>query len=212
MDPDDQEFWNELYDDERYPPEFEPSPFLREHIDSVPDGRALDVACGVGRNTVYLAEDSYVVDGLDFSDIALSKCRTVAREKGVLRDVNLVRCDLGSFSFPEEEYDLVLVNYHHSLDLLHSLKDSIAPGGFLVYVHHLRTKDEVDHGPNKPKVPNPDRFRFRSNELLHSCLDLRIHDYRERRYMYPDGNNSAVCELLAEKPGEDRGYVTENRS
>ena len=69
----DKVFWDKKYGTEAYIFGKEPVAFLREHIDVLPKGKALDVAMGEGRNAVFLAKNGFEVDGCDISEIAVKK-------------------------------------------------------------------------------------------------------------------------------------------
>lgn len=71
--------WDERFRDGEYPQDPEPSPVLRRYIDALPDGRALDVATGMGRNAVFLAAHGYQVDGIDRSREGLKITRGIVR-------------------------------------------------------------------------------------------------------------------------------------
>jgi 2-polyprenyl-3-methyl-5-hydroxy-6-metoxy-1,4-benzoquinol methylase len=88
----------------------EPNRFLVAEVSGLPPGRALDVACGAGRNAVWLAERGWSVTGVDFSDVALENARQLAEERGVA--VEWVDGDLRNWQ-PPGEYDLVAVLYLH---------------------------------------------------------------------------------------------------
>jgi len=188
---DDRERWNETYsgDDEFELPE-DPIPELERRIDTLPEGRALDVAAGTGRNATYLADRGYDVEAVDVSDEALERARSRADEVGV--DVEWIRADLTDPEFDIEAgaYDLITVSFFAALELLPDLKEALAPGGVLVYEHHLRSSDPVAIGPSS------DRHRYRSNDLLRACLDLTILAYEERRREV-NGGTAAVATLLA---------------
>ena len=61
----------------------DPNRFLVAEVDGLAPGRALDLACGAGRNAVWLAERGWTVTGVDFSDVALENARGLAAERGV---------------------------------------------------------------------------------------------------------------------------------
>lgn len=124
------------------------------------------MGAGVGRNAVFLAEQGYDVDALDFSEEALARARELAGERAV--DVEWLQANISEFEYASREYDVVLVSYHHDLDVLHAVKDGLATGGMLVFEHHLRTEEAVDRGPTEEHLDRPNRYRFRSNELLHN--------------------------------------------
>ena len=66
-------FWDKKYETEAYIFGKEPVGFLREHIDLLPRGKALDIAMGEGRNAVFLAKNGFNVDGCDISEIAVKR-------------------------------------------------------------------------------------------------------------------------------------------
>ena len=87
----------------------EPNRFLVAEAADLPPGRALDLACGAGRNAVWLAERGWTVTGADFSDVALANARGLAAERGV--DVEWVQADLRDWEPPPRAFDLVAVLY-----------------------------------------------------------------------------------------------------
>ena len=185
---DERERWNERYGDADFDLPDDPIPELERRIETLPDGHALDVATGTGRNALFLAERGYEVDAIDVSDVALEEARRRADERGV--EANWRRADLADVDLPSGEYDLITVGFFAALEHLPDLKEALAPGGVLVYEHHLRSSDPVDAGPSG------DRFRYRSNDLLRACLDLTILSYEERRRP-TDGGTAAVATLVA---------------
>ena len=74
----DREKWNERYTSGAYAARTHPTQLLADWIDQLPRGRALDVACGAGRNALYLAEHGYAVDAVDISSVALDRARAAA--------------------------------------------------------------------------------------------------------------------------------------
>ncbi|QCS43269.1 bifunctional 2-polyprenyl-6-hydroxyphenol methylase/3-demethylubiquinol 3-O-methyltransferase UbiG [Natrinema versiforme] len=177
---DDRDRWNDRYEQADFDPDDDPVPALERRISTLPDGRALDVATGTGRNALFLAEHGYDVDAVDISDAALERARDRAAERGV--DANWIRADLADFDPGRERYDVIVVSFFAALEHLPALKDALAPGGVLIYEHHLRSSDPV-------AGPSTDRYRYRSNDLLRACLDLTILSYEERRRPVDDGGD-----------------------
>ena len=184
---DDRTRWNEKHRDDEFELPTRPTPELERWLEALPPGRALDVATGTGRNALFLAEAGYDVDAVDVADEALGIARERADERGV--EVNWTRADLAEFGL-EHEYDVITVSYFAALELLPELKEALAPGGVLVYEHHLRAADGVEIGPSS------DRHRYRANDLLRACLDLTILHYEERLRTVTDGT-AAVATLVA---------------
>ena len=86
------EDWNRKYDEGGLLFGVEPNRFLVAEVEGLAPGRALDLACGAGRNAVWLAEQGWTVLGADFSDVALDNARRLAAERGV--EVEWIRADL----------------------------------------------------------------------------------------------------------------------
>ena len=119
-------------------------------------GRALDLACGEGRNAVWLAERGWDVIGVDFADAGLAKAERLAAERSV--EVEWVLADVLDYEPPEQAFELVLVFY---LQLpaaerrvaLGRAADAVAPEGTLLVVgHHLLNLTEGYGGPRHAEV------------------------------------------------------------
>ncbi|MFB6154995.1 MAG: class I SAM-dependent methyltransferase [Haloferacaceae archaeon] len=182
--------WDERFRNGDYPRAPDPDPVLRAYVDSFPDGRALDVATGTGRNAIFLASHGYRVDAIDQSEAGLKIAGEEARERGVADRVSFERADATEYEYTEAAYDVVTISFFRTLDRLADVKAALAPGGVLFYQHHLRTTEEVARGPST------DRYRFASNELLRACLDLTVLHYEETSSLY-EGRPSATVTLVA---------------
>lgn len=180
--------WDERFREGSYPNDPDPSPVLRAYIDAFPDGRALDIATGPGRNALLLAEHGYAVDAIDQSREGLRLAAQNARNRGV--DVEWIQADATEFIYPPATYDVITISFYRAVDRLTDIKTALRPGGYLFYQHHLRTTDPVSHGPSS------DRYRFGANELLRGCLDLTILHYEETTEHY-DGDPVPTVELIA---------------
>jgi SAM-dependent methyltransferase len=171
---------------------------LRRHVDALPEGRALDVAAGTGRNAVFLADRGYRVDALDGSRAGLEITRDRAAERDAGGRLEVVQTDLPSHAFPTETYDLVTISFYRAVDRLSDIKESLRDGGVLYVEHHLRSSDPVESGPSG------DRYRFAANELLRSVLDLTVLEYAERIETRSDGRHAATARVVARKTSGPR--------
>ncbi len=105
-------------------------------------GRALDVACGEGRNAIWLAELGWRVTAVDFSEVAIAKARTRAEQAAV--EVDFVCVDLLDYQPEIETYDLVVVLYlqlaaEERQPVLSRAAGALAPGGTFLLVGHDST-------------------------------------------------------------------------
>jgi SAM-dependent methyltransferase len=136
----------------------EPNRFLSEEVADMTPGRALDLACGEGRNAVWLAERGWDVTGVDFSGVAIAKARRLADARGVGERVRLVEADLAEYAPPPEGADLVAVLYLQVPaplrgGILARAAAALAPGGTLLFVaHDLANLDGGHGGPKDPEV------------------------------------------------------------
>lgn len=183
--------WDERFRSGDYPQDPDPSPILRRYIGACPDGRALDVATGTGRNAVFLAEEGYRVDGIDQSREGLRIARRNATDSGVAERTNWIRADVPTYAFPEATYDVITISFYRAVDRFPDIKEALTPGGVLFVEHHLRSSDSLQSGPSS------DRYRFAANELLHACLDLTVLYYDERTETRDDGRSGAVVRIVA---------------
>jgi Methylase involved in ubiquinone/menaquinone biosynthesis len=182
--------WDERFRTGQYPQDPDPSLVLRQHLGAAPEGRALDVATGTGRNAVFLATAGYDVDAVDKSRPGLEQARANARRRGVADRFQAIQADVPGYEFPEAAYDVVTVSFYRAVDRLPDIKEALVEGGLLYVQHHLRTTDDVDRGPSG------DRYRFAANELLQSCLDMTVL-YFDQKAELREGRRAATTELVA---------------
>ena len=89
----------------------EPNRFVAAELAGLAPGRALDVACGEGRNALWLASEGWQVTGVDFSQVALDRAGQLAGEAGVGDRVTFVCADVVDGTVPGGPFDVVLVAY-----------------------------------------------------------------------------------------------------
>lgn len=186
------ESWNRRYSLGTHG-DYEPDPFLLSAYDEFISplygkaGTALDIAGGMGRHAIWLAELRWRVTVVDISEVALEKAKKKAEERDVKIDF-LVR-DLRQFEPGREKYDLVLVFFYLQRELFPLLVNALKPGGLLVYKTYTEEHKKLGKGPKHPE------YFLQTNELLHSFLRLKVLNYRETLV------EKRVAELVAQKPG-----------
>ena len=174
----DREKWNQRYRLGAYAGRTHASALLQDWIATISPGRALDVACGAGRNALFLAGRGFKVDAVDISREALERARESARETGL--QVNWLERDLDAGLALDTRYQLILVIRYVNLPLLQQLTHCLAPGGFLVCEQHLVSDAEVV-GPRNPA------YRVKPGELAACAGGMQIHWQREGLVAEPDG-------------------------
>ncbi len=120
----------------------DPNRLFAAEVGGLEPGRALDLACGEGRNAVWLAERGWDVTAVDFSDVAIGKAARLAESRGV--DVEWVVADVLEYEPEPEAFDLVAVLYlqlpHDELArALRHAAAALAPGATLFVLGHDTT-------------------------------------------------------------------------
>jgi tellurite methyltransferase len=167
------------------------APWLVEHAALLGGGRALDVACGDGRNARALALLGYEVDAVDVSDVTIDALRAAAAE--LAPGVHPRVLDLEHEPLARDAYDVV-VNFNYlQRDLFDALEAALRPGGWLLFETfgpaHL---EELGRRVNPEYVLAP-------NELLRAFPGLRVRAYRDGVAQHPGGPRG-VASLLAQRP------------
>ena len=130
-----------------------PNVFLPPLVEGLPVGAALDVACGEGRNSLWLAQQGWEATGIDFSPVAIGKARILAQDVLITYEV----ASVASYE-PERLFDLVIVFYVHLMEadarsMFNMAAAALAPGGTLFGVGHaLRNMAEGVGGPPYPEI------------------------------------------------------------
>lgn len=182
----------------------EPNRFVAEELGSVPPrGRALDLACGEGRNAIWLATRGWRVTAVDFSEVAIERAGRLAARQGV--EVEWICADLAGFVPAAEAFALVLIAYLQVPEssrraALAQAASALAPRGDLYMVGHARhARNEGLPGPKDPGVLwDPEEL---AGELLELGLLVERCQHVRRPVETPEGERVALdTEVLAHRP------------
>ncbi len=129
--------WNERYEGEEFLFGEAPNDYLKAQAARLPrTGRALCVADGEGRNSVWLAQQGLRVDAFDIAERGVAKARALAQRRGVA--VDFAVADIDALAWPESLYDVVAAIFVQFADpamrerLFASMVQALSPGGLLV--------------------------------------------------------------------------------
>ncbi len=180
--------WDERYASGDYQPGLDHSPILEDPAGYARVGRALVLACGAGRNALFLASRGFDVDAVDISAVAVDMARTEAMRRGL--SVHWHVADVAEFDLGEGRYDVITMIRYTNRAIRSRLVTALAENGWLVMEQHLRTRHEVA-GPSE-------EFRLAPGELLHAFPELRVIRYAEEYGESPtSGRMIATANLLA---------------
>lgn len=131
--------WDERYAGDELIWSAQPNRFLVGEVETLAPGRALDLACGEGRNAVWLAERGWDVTGVDYSKVGIDKARRLANARGVSGQWHVA--DVTKYAPAPESFDLVIVMYLHLPEAsrrqaFRHAAAAVAIGGTLLVVGH----------------------------------------------------------------------------
>jgi len=133
-------------------------------------GCALDLACGLGANSLFLAEQGLDVHAWDISSVALRQLKQQALLKRLKISTKQLLIDRNSLQ--KNTFDVIVLTRFLDRSLSNAIMESLKTGGLLFYQTYVR--DKVDAGgPNNP------RFLLARNELLELFHPLKLLVYRE---------------------------------
>ena len=188
---DEKSSWNKKYS-ERSHSSLEPDRFLvtayHEFLFGTSPGLALDVAGGVGRHSIWLAQRGWRVTLLDISEVGIKQAAENAKRTGTASSISLEVRDLNVMhDLGREQYDLVLVFFFLQRELFPAVAAALKPGGHLLYKTYTTEQKNFAGGPSHPM------FLLESNELLHEFSSMRVLHYHETI------QEKGVAELMARK-------------
>lgn len=148
-----------------------PARVLVENAHLLPTGgAALDVACGLGGNALFLARRGFEVTAWDISAVAVQRLNAQAQAAGLPLQAQIR--DLEIEPLPTAAFEVVVVSRFLVRALAMPIVASLKPGGLLLYQTYLREKVS-------PAGPNNPAYLLEANELLTLFKGLRVLAYRE---------------------------------
>jgi tellurite methyltransferase len=181
--------WNERYlAQEGEHAGTDPVALLVETAERLPPGRALDLACGAGRNALWLAERGWRVAAVDGAEAAIGILRRRASERGLRIDARVADLENGGYAIEPESWDLIVFSYYLQRDLFEPARRGVKPGGLILAIVHIT-------GPGE----EPTFKRLRPGELKGYFAGWEVlHEY-EGQPKDP-GHKYGVSELVARRP------------
>lgn len=154
--------WDERYAGTQLVWGAEPNRWVVQETEGLEPGRAIDLACGEGRNAIWLARRGWQVTGVDFSAVGLDRAVELTRAAdpadGEPLTITWAHADVRTLELPEDGFELVLLAYLHlpaaeRRTVLRSAAAGLAPGGSILVVGHDSTNlAEGVGGPQDPEV------------------------------------------------------------
>jgi SAM-dependent methyltransferase len=194
MERDERTLWDRKYREKSHT-SMRPDPFLvtayEEFLAGTPPGCALDVAGGVGRHAIWLAERGWQVKLVDISEVGVQLARENAVRLAGGNQSSLVQCEVLDLNhlndLGRENYDLIVVFFFLQRQLFPALISALKPGGLLLYKTYSTEQRKFEGGPSHPL------HLLEPNELLRAFSTLRVLQYHETV------KDKGVAEIAARK-------------
>jgi len=181
----DREKWNSKYLNNPIPDT--PIPLITENAGLAEGKRALDIACGMGRHSKYLAELGFEVDALDISSLAIESLRHEPH-------IHAKEVDFDTYRLEKGKYDLVVCTFFLKRELFPQIIEALKPGGILLY------ETFVFH-PENEQVPSHRSYLLEERELENAFKErLEILESREYWHKTMKGYKMRKASLVARKP------------
>ncbi len=194
--------WDERYSGDEYVFGTEPNDFLASVAPRLERGRALCIADGEGRNSVYLAELGFRVTAMDASAVGMQKATRLALERNV--QLTTVVADLRDYAFGHERWDLIVSVFCHlppalRRDVYRRAVDGLRPGGAIVVEAYTPRQLEYRTGG-----PSSEELLVRLDDLRADLEGLRLETARETVRPVVEGRGhrgeAAVVQVVGLKP------------
>lgn len=180
----DKEKWNEKYLHFKAPTRV--IEVLQNFYELAPNHKALDIACGKGRHSLFLRDQGFVVDAIDISEVGT---KALVEEENICVGIH----DLDNFIPQKQKYGLVLNAYYLNRRLFPYIKESLCEGGLFIAETFVEVEEEGFAMPS-----NRDNL-LRKNELLCAFIDCEIVYYFERESVNTKGERVYIASLVAKK-------------
>jgi 2-polyprenyl-3-methyl-5-hydroxy-6-metoxy-1,4-benzoquinol methylase len=109
----------------------QPNTLLVEAVSNRPNGTALDINMGEGRNALYLAQQGWAVTGVDIADQALAFAQRRAQQLGI--QLTTIEHDLHTFDWGISQWDLIVLCYADEEAHVTQVQAALKPGGLIVF-------------------------------------------------------------------------------
>src|ERR1700733_333081 len=153
-----------------------PTPLAAETARRLNPARALDLACGTGRNAIWLAQNNWKVTAVDSSPTAIETLLRRAANLGIQAEssppaletnltATVANLEKNEFQITPNAWDLILICYYLQRNLFEPAKKGVAPNGIILAIAHIT---EANEEPTKHRLkPGELETYFTGWDILH---------------------------------------------
>ena len=180
----DKQKWNKKYQNNPIPNR--PIALVTDHVALATQGKALDIACGMGRHSRYLASLGFSVEALDISSVAVENLQNIP-------NITAKEVDFDTYRLEKEAYNLIVCTYFLKRELFPQITEALKVGGVFIYETFL-------YHPDNQQAPSNRSFLLEAGELEASFSnDLELISLREYWDETMKGNKTMKASLVAIK-------------
>lgn len=180
----DKERWDQKHQNNLIP--HQPIASVTRYATLAKGKEALDIACGTGRHSRYLASLGFQVQALDISSVAIAQLQN-------LDNIDAKEVDFDTYILPQNHYDLIVCTYFLERRLFPQMVQALKLEGILILETFL-------HHPQNERIPSNPTFRLKSGELRtafeETCELLDLSEYWDKDYM---GYKTMKTTMVAKK-------------
>ncbi len=180
----DKERWNEKYQNNPMPDE--PIKLVSDYASLATGNQALDIACGMGRHSKYLASIGFEVEAFDISSVAIGQLQNIP-------NIHAKEVDFDTYILPKEKYDLIVCTYFLERKLFPQMIDALKPNGIILMETFL-------YHPDNERVSSNPAFLLNEGELEATfddkCELLHIPEFWDEDYL---GYKTMKTAMVAKK-------------
>ncbi|MEA3434096.1 MAG: methyltransferase domain-containing protein [Campylobacterota bacterium] len=145
----DKQKWDKKYQNNPTPDK--PIKLITDFAKLATGTKALDIACGMGRHSKYLASMGFDVDALDISSVAIEALQNIPH-------IHAQEVDFDSYTFPKDHYDLIICTFFLKREIFPKITEALKEGGIFIYETFL-------HHPDNENAPSNRTFLLEEGEL-----------------------------------------------
>ncbi|WP_210366830.1 methyltransferase domain-containing protein [Bacillus sp. REN3] len=165
--------------------ELMPNPLLKKLVKNKGEGLAIDIACGLGANSLFLAEQGYEVTSLDLSEVAIRFVRKEAERRSLRIQAKAIDLEeLAPISEEGKKYNLAIMTNYLDRSLFPVIKELLNTGGCFFMETFFMTEE-------RSSQTIPDKYKLRSNELLEVFQEWKILFFEKN---VQSGKQAIFCE------------------
>ncbi|WP_380168086.1 class I SAM-dependent methyltransferase [Jannaschia sp. R86511] len=171
-----------------------PNDLLVREVADLPPGAALEIGCGEGADSIWLATRGWTVTAVDIAATALQRGAFHAVEAGVQDRIDFQQVDVTAAELPAGAYDLVCAQYYHSpaataearQAVLDQAATRVGPGGRLLVVGHAEFPDWLPQ-EDRPDVHFPTTAEVLASLRLPAGWVVETDELVPREAVSPEG-------------------------